>query len=220
MNSDGLPHDLPFSPAAERNREPILAVLRRWLGAGEPGRPVRLLEVGSGTGQHAVHMARALAGLHWQPTELPPALAGLRARIEREGASGLAPGARIAPPLPLDVNQPDWPPGPWDAVFSANTAHIMPAAAVPALLAGAARVLRPGGLLLLYGPFRYGERHTAASNAAFDEHLRSLDPAMGIRDAHRLAAQAAEVGLELQDDVAMPANNRTLVFERIATERP
>ncbi len=216
MNSDGL----PFSAAAERNREPILAVLRRWLGCTEPGRPVRLLEVGSGTGQHAVHMTRHLAHLHWQPTELPGALAGVAARIEREGTSGLAPGARIAPPLPLDVTQPDWPPGPWDAVFSANTAHIMPAAAVPALLAGSASVLRPGGLLLLYGPFRYGPDHTAASNAAFDEHLRSLDPAMGIRDARQLAAQAAEVGLQLREDVAMPANNRTLVFERIASERP
>jgi SAM-dependent methyltransferase len=220
MNSDGLPDGLPFSAAAERNREPILAVLRRWLSPAAPGRPLRLLEVGSGTGQHAVHMARHLAGLHWQPTELPAALAGLRARIERQGASDLAPGARIAPPLPLDVNQADWPPGPWDAVFSANTAHIMPATAVPALLASTARVLRPGGLLLLYGPFRYGSEHTAASNAAFDEHLRSLDPAMGIRDAHLLAAQAAEVGLQLREDVAMPANNRTLVFERIASERP
>ena len=220
MNSDGPPPALPFSAAAERNREPILAVLRRWLPAPPSGRPLRLLEVGSGSGQHAVHMARHLADLHWQPTELPEALAGLRARIAQEGGVGLAPGARIAPPLPLEVSRPDWPPGPWDAVFSANTAHIMPAAAVPALLTGAARVLRPGGRLLLYGPFRYGAEHTAASNEAFDEHLRSLDPAMGIRDARLLETQAAEVGLQLLEDVAMPANNRTLVFERIASEQP
>jgi hypothetical protein len=216
MNSDGL----PFSAAADRNREPILAVLRRWLPAAAPGRPVRLLEVGSGTGQHAVHMCLHLPGLQWQPTELPGALAGLRARIERQESAGLAPGARIEPPLALDVNQPDWPPGPWDAVFSANTAHIMPAEAVPSLLTGSASGLRPGGLLLLYGPFRYGSRHTAASNEAFDAHLRSLDPGMGIRDARLVVAEAAGVGLQLREDVAMPANNRTLVFERIETERP
>jgi len=211
---------LPFSPACERNRDPILAVLRRFLGEGSPDRPLRLLEMGSGSGQHAVHMARHLSGLHWQPTELPGSLEGLGARVTVEGSQGLAPGSRIDPPLALDVVNPDWPGGPWDAVFSANTAHIMPAAAVPALLAGSARALRPGGLLLLYGPFRYGTTHTAASNAAFDAHLRGLDPAMGVRDAHDLTHQAASLGLVAEDDVAMPANNRLLVFRRRKTPRP
>jgi SAM-dependent methyltransferase len=103
---------------------------------------------------------------------------------------------------------------PFDAVFSANPCHIMPAAALPQLLAGAARVLRPGGLLLLYGPFHNGDVHTAPSNAAFDAHLRSLDPAMGVRDAVELQEQARGLGLEPLADVAMPANNRVLVLAR------
>lgn len=211
---------LPFSPACERNREPILAVLRSWLGEGSPAQALRVLEVGSGTGQHAVHMARHLSGLHWQPSELTENLEGLEARVATQGGQGLAPGAVIEPPLVLDVLDPEWPEGPWDAVFSANTVHIMPAAAVPYLLAGSARVLRAGGLLLLYGPFRYGTEHTAASNAAFDAHLRGLDPAMGVRDAHELTRQAAAVGLVAEDDVAMPANNRLLVFRRLEAPRP
>jgi len=205
---------LPFSPACERNRDPILAVLRRWLGEASPARPLRLPEVGSGTGQHAVHMTRHLSGLHWQPSELPQNLHGLAARVATEGGQGLAPGARIEPPLVLDVDAPNWPEGPWDGVFSANTAHIMPATSVPRLVAGSARALKPGGLLLLYGPFRYGPTHTSASNATFDAHLRSLDSAMGVRDAHDLTRQAAAVGLMAEDDVAMPANNRLLVFRR------
>jgi SAM-dependent methyltransferase len=207
---------LPFSPAAERNREPILAALRRWLPAGSASRPVRVLEIGSGSGQHAVFMTRSLPGLRWQPSELPQALPGLAARIAREGSHDLAPGASIAPPLVLDVTAPfSWPEERFDAVFSANTCHILPAAALPALLGGAARVLRPGGLLLLYGPFRYGARHTSPSNAAFDAHLRSLDPAMGVRDAEELAARAGAEGLRPRADEAMPANNRLLVFERV-----
>lgn len=196
-----------FSAACERNQQPILDVLRAWLPAA-----ARVLEVGSGSGQHAVHMARHLAGLHWQPSDLPP-LADLEERLRLEGCSGLAQGAVIAQALELDVTRPEqWPSGPFDAVFTANTCHIMPAAAVPQLLAGAARVLRAGGLLLLYGPFRNGDQHTAPSNAAFDAHLRSLDPAMGVRDARELSAQAEELGLKLQADTAMPANNRLLVF--------
>lgn len=205
MPDDGL----PFSPACLRNQEPILAVLRRWLP------PVaRVLEVGSGSGQHAIHMARHLAEMQWQPSERPESLAGLAARIALEGREGLAPGARVAPPLILDVTQPDWPAGPFEAVFTANTLHIMAAAAVPLLLAGSARVLADGGLLLLYGPYRYGDRHTAASNAAFDAHLRSLDPAMGVRDAEALLGEAASLGLQLLADEAMPANNRLLVLRK------
>ncbi|TVS04837.1 MAG: DUF938 domain-containing protein, partial [Cyanobium sp. PLM2.Bin73] len=161
---------------------------------------------------HAVHMARHLAGLHWQPSDLPP-LHDLEQRLQLEGRSGLAEGAVIAPALELDVTRPEqWPSGPFDAVFTANTCHIMPAAAVPELLAGAARVLAPGGLLLLYGPFRDGDGHTAPSNAAFDAHLRAIDPAMGVRDARELQARARALGLELGADTPMPANNRMLVF--------
>jgi SAM-dependent methyltransferase len=198
-----------FSAACERNQQAILDVLRAWLPAA-----ARVLEVGSGSGQHAVHMTRHLAGLHWQPSDLLP-LHDLDERLQLEGRSGLAEGAVIAQALELDVTRPEqWPCGPFDAVFTANTCHIMPAAAVPELLAGAARVLAPSGLLLLYGPFRDGDAHTAPSNAAFDAHLRAIDPAMGVRDARELQAQARAPGLELRADTPMPANNRLLVFVR------
>ncbi|WP_216915778.1 MULTISPECIES: DUF938 domain-containing protein [unclassified Synechococcus] len=210
MDADAL----PFSPACLRNQEPILTQLRRWLAPGS-----RVLEVGSGSGQHAIHMARHLPGVRWQPSECQEALAGLAARIALEGRDGLAPGAQVEPPLVLEVTQPHWPAGPFEAVFTANTLHIMPAAAVPHLLAGAARVLAPDGLLLIYGPFRYGERHTAASNEAFDAHLRQLDPAMGVRDAEVIQHKAAGLGLHLQDDEPMPANNRLLVFQKNAEGR-
>jgi SAM-dependent methyltransferase len=207
----GPMHDnaLPISPACLRNQDPILAVLRRWLPSG-----ARVLEVGSGSGQHAIHMARHLPGIQWQPSERQEALAGLAARITLEGREGLAPGAAVAPPLMLEVRQPEWPAGSFEAVFTANTLHIMPAAAVPFLLAGSARVLASGGLLLIYGPFRYGERHTAESNAAFDAHLRSLDPAMGVRDAEGLIGEASALGLHLLADETMPANNRFLVLRK------
>ena len=204
------PLPVRFSEACERNKEPILQVLRDWL-------PMRawVLEVGSGSGQHAVHFARQLAGLQWQPTDRAEYQADLRERITLEGREGLAPGARLADPLELDVDRAEqWPPGPYDAVFSANTTHIMGAASVPRLLAGAARVLAPGGLLLLYGPFHGGGVPTAPSNVAFDAHLRSLDPAMGVRDAREVAEQALSLGLEALADGAMPANNRTLIFRK------
>ena len=214
MVEGGSPHDgmafgleLPFSPACLRNQEPILMQLRHWLAP-----QARVLEVGSGSGQHAIHMARHLPGVCWQPSERQPAMDGLAGRIALEGQQGLAPGARVAPPVVLDVTE-DWPAGPFEAVFTANTLHIMPAAAVPQLLAGSARVLAADGLLLIYGPFRYGDHHTAASNEAFDVHLRQLDPAMGVRDAEELHGEAARLGLHLQADAAMPANNRLLVFQ-------
>jgi len=199
-----------FSEACERNKEPILQGLRDWLPMG-----AWVLEVGSGSGQHAVHFARQLAGLQWQPTDRAEYLADLRERITLEGREGLAPGARLADPLELDVDRAEqWPPGPYDAVFSANTTHIMGAASVPRLLAGVARVLAHGGLLLLYGPFHGGGVPTAPSNVAFDAHLRSLDPAMGVRDAQEVAEQALSLGLEAVADLAMPANNRTLIFRK------
>lgn len=200
-----------FSAACERNKQPILERLAAWLPPA-----ARVLEVGSGSGQHAVHMARHLEGLRWQPSELSPDLADLRERLHLEGRSGLAAGASIAEPLGLDVSQLEpWPAGPFDALFSANTCHIMPAVCVPQLLAGAARVLAAGGLLLLYGPFRDGLVHTAPSNADFDAHLRAIDPAMGVRDAQELAREAMSLGLQLLADEPMPANNRLLVFKRL-----
>jgi len=199
-----------YSAACERNREAILAVLQDWLPPA-----AQVLEVGSGSGQHAVFFAQSMAGLAWQPSELPANLAGLGERIALEGSSGLAPGAQIPRPIALDVSAPvDWPNQRFDAVFTANTAHIMPASSVPDLLAGAAGVLVPGGLLLLYGPFCDHGIPTAASNVDFDLHLRSIDPAMGVRDAVLICEQAQGLGLSPVADVAMPANNRTLIFRR------
>jgi SAM-dependent methyltransferase len=174
-----------------------------------------VLEVGSGSGQHAVHFARQLAGLQWQPSDRAEYLGDLRERISLEGRRDLAPGARLADPIELDVDCPDqWPSGPYEAVFSANNTHIMAADSVPRLLVGVARVLAPGGLLLLYGPFLGGGVPTAASNADFDAHLRSLDPSMGVRDAGVVSEQALSFGLEAVADAAMPANNRILVFRK------
>jgi SAM-dependent methyltransferase len=199
-----------LSPACERNKGPILAVLQDWLPAN-----ARVLEIGSGGGQHAACFCQQIAGLTWQPSEHPGSLADLQAQLAAVSAASLAPGSRLLGAIELDVMRSEqWPRQSFDAVFSANTCHIMPAAALPQLLAGAARVLRPGGLLLLYGPFHNGGVHTAPSNAAFDAHLRSIDPAMGVRDALALQEQARGLALEPLADVAMPANNRMLVLTR------
>lgn len=198
-----------YSEACERNQGAILAVLQQWLP-----RPAQVLEVGSGSGQHAVFFTRHLSGLQWQPSEQAELRDGLQERIKLEGRSALAEGSGLADALTLNVSAGPWPPGPFEAVFTANTAHIMPAAAVADLLAGAARVLAPTGLLLLYGPFHDHGVPTAPSNAAFDAHLRSIDAAMGIRDADWITELAAAQHLEPVADVGMPANNRTLIFRR------
>ena len=190
-----------FSPACERNKGPILAVLKEWLPAH-----AQVLEIGSGSGQHAAFFCQQIPGLTWQTSERQESLMDLQAQLEAQSPT-------LPPAIALDVTDAgQWPRQGFDAVFSANTCHIMSAAAVPHLLAGASRVLRPGGLLLLYGPFHDGGVHTAASNLSFDAHLRNLDPAMGVRDALELKQQALAAGLEPLDDVAMPANNRTLIF--------
>ncbi len=199
-----------LSPACERNKGPILSVLQNWLPSG-----AQVLEIGSGSGQHAAFFCEQITGLSWQASERQNNLADLETQLAALSSSGLAAGSQLPPAIALDVTDTrQWPRQSFDAVFSANTIHIMAATAVPLLLAGTARVLRPGGLLLLYGPFHDGGVHTAASNADFDQHLRSLDPAMGVRDAQELVEQAKGLGLDPRADVAMPANNRMLVLER------
>jgi SAM-dependent methyltransferase len=196
-------HDAPFYPAAEQNREPILAVLRQILV--DPG---LVLEIGSGSGQHAVHFAAQLPHLEWQPTDLPEQLPG----IDRwRTLTGLA---NVRPPLALDLNDDAWPVDACAEAYSANTAHVLPWVLVERMLAGVARRLRPGGRFCLYGPFRYGDRHTSESNATFDAALRRGDPQRGVRDTFRLEEYGLEVGLVLGADHAMPVNNRLLVFER------
>ena len=194
---------LSFSSAAERNRQPILdqlQVLTPQAGS--------VLEVGSGTGQHAVFFARELPGLVWQPSDREENLAGLTARFAMEGSKN------ILPPLKLDVLRDSWPNTLFDAVFSANTAHIMSWEAVVAMFTGVAASLVTHGRFCLYGPFNVDGRFTSQSNANFDAHLRAQDPKMGIRDMAVIEKLANLHQLSLEQELAMPANNFILVFKK------
>ena len=171
----------------------------------------RVLEIGSGTGQHAVHFARALPHLHWQPSDRAPWLPTLRDRITREGPCNLA------APIELDVSVSPWPAVAADAVFSANTLHIMAWREVEAFFAGVGRVLAatgagPARTLAVYGPFKYRDAFTTPGNAQFDASLKARDPASGIRDFEAVDALARAQGFTLAADHAMPANNQLLVW--------
>lgn len=198
------PSDLPYSPASERNREPIAAVLERWLPDS-----ARVLEIGGGTGQHAVYFARRMPSVVWQTSDLADSLPGLTARLEREAPD-------LPRPLNLDVTG-DWPDGRFDAVFTANTLHIMPWDHTPVLISRAGERLPPGGFLIIYGPFHYGGRHTSASNRDFDASLRARDAAMGLRDAREVTRLAVASDLAAEADIAMPANNRLLIYRKAGT---
>lgn len=197
------------SQACERNKEPILAVLRGELAGCE-----RLLEIGSGSGQHAVHCAAQLPRLSWQPSELPENLAPLAERIR----AAQLPNLRA--PLALDVRAHPWRMPAADAVFSANTLHIMAWEAVQQFFDGVGALLAAPGVLCVYGPFRFRGRHTSDSNAAFDAYLRERDPLSGLRDFEALDALAHAQGLKFSADHAMPANNRTLVWRRTGRMTP
>jgi cyclopropane fatty-acyl-phospholipid synthase-like methyltransferase len=166
----------------------------------------QVLEIGSGTGQHAVYFAAHLKHLTWQPTERLNYLPNLVQRIQAEG------GTNIRPPTVLDVTQSVWPVTRVDAMFTANTLHIMSWGEVAALFRGIGTTLAPGGLLCIYGPFVYQDRPTAPSNIAFDRMLQERDPLSGLRHIEAVIAAAAEVGLTLAGDYDQPANNRILVF--------
>lgn len=191
-------------PAAERNRDPILEVLRRVLPAQGT-----VLEIASGTGQHAAYFSAALPNLRWQPTETNHAL---HASI----AAWCAEHGNVLPVIALDVLADPWPLplARYDAVFNANMIHIAPIEVCHALLRGVAAHLAPGGRFVLYGPFKIGGEHTAESNAAFDRKLRAENPSWGVRDLEQVTALAAERGLRFVERVQMPANNQMLIFER------
>lgn len=192
------------SPAAERNKEPILEVLRRVLPATGT-----VLEIASGTGQHIVHFARGVPGLTWQPSEPD---SDLRAAIAARVAAAGLPNLRA--PLALDVCAARWPIEQAAAVVCINLIHIAPWAVAEALLARAGELLAAGAVLVLYGPYLRGGMHTAPSNAAFDASLRRRDPQWGVRDLDSVTAAAAANGFELREIVAMPANNLTVTFQR------
>jgi hypothetical protein len=190
------------APAASRNREPILAVLKDWLP-----RSGLLLEIAAGTGEHALAFAAAFPDLIWQPTDPDPeARASIAAWREEEGT------ANLLPPLPLDVLTDDWPVERADAVLAINLVHISPPEAGLALLDGAARLLPPGAPLILYGPWRVPGEPLAPSNLAFDAALKERDPSYGLRDLRAFAAEASRRGLPLAERRAMPANNLMLRF--------
>lgn len=205
--------DKPHSPSCERNRGPILAVLREYFAQCR-----HVLEIGSGTGQHAVHFAKAMPWLRWQCSDRAEYLPGIRLWLDEAGL------ANTPAPVELDVAVGPWPsPSPllpragegstgFDAAFSANTLHIMGWAQVEAFFAGLRTALIDNATLVIYGPFNYGGAFTSDSNRAFDASLKARDPRMGIRDFEAVVGLAQGIGLRLVDDVAMPANNRCLVW--------
>ena len=191
------------SPSCERNKEPILAVLREILSV-----PGLVLEIGSGSGQHAVHFARGLPHVEWQPTDVADNLPGISAWRDEAGL------ANLREPLALDLFSDRWPVAAAQAVVCINTIHIVSWEAVERLFAGVGRLLKPGGTMYVYGPYRYADRPLEPSNEEFDRWLKARDSASGVRlfeDVNRLAL---ENGLTLAGDQAMPANNRSLWWVR------
>ena len=195
--------DKPSAPSCERNRDPILEVLRTIFADRR-----QVLEIGSGTGQHAVHFAAALPQLQWQCTDRADNLPGIRLWLD-EAALPNTPA-----PFALDVAG-RWPTQRYDAVFSANTLHIMSWDEVELLFGQLAQVTTLGALFVVYGPFNYHGRYTSDSNASFDDWLQTRGPHMRIRDAEAVDALAEIAGFDLIDDLAMPANNRLRIWQRM-----
>ena len=192
-----------FAAAAQRNSAPILEVLRREFADRKT-----VLEIGSGTGQHAVTFAEALTHLEWQPSDVAENCPGIQAWLAEAGLHN------VLPPLELDVRCDDTGDRRFDAAFSANTAHIMDEDAVESMFAVLGRALLPGAMFCLYGPFRIGGEFNTPSNAAFDASLRSRNPAMGIRDIEALDAFAMMAGMQRTRLYAMPSNNHVVLWRK------
>jgi hypothetical protein len=199
---DAFPNRAACSTAVARNREPILAILRRVLPAHG-----LVLEIASGTGEHAVHFATGLPHLDWQPTDRD---ADARQSIAAHRALARLPN--LLAPLELDASARSWPVARADAVVAINMIHIAPWTATQGLMAGSGRALPPGGVLYLYGPFKEDGRHTAPSNADFDAGLRARNPDWGVRDLADVSDLARAQGLDLVERISMPANNLSLIF--------
>jgi len=198
-------NEKPYSEACVRNGPPILAELKARLPVSGS-----LLEIGSGSGQHAVMFAAALPGIQWQTSDRIEQHAGMRMWLEEADL------ANLPAPIPLDVSRSgDWPKQRFDAVFTANTLHIMSASAVEACFARIAEVMRPDARLFIYGPFMYDGEHSSQSNRDFDAFLRQRDAQSGVRDVQWLQALGSASGLRLVEDISMPSNNRMLVWQTI-----
>lgn len=196
----------PYSTSCDENRDPIFSVIEAILAGCSS-----VLEIGTGTGQHAVYFAQKLPHLSWYTSDRAENHAGIKVWLDEAGLDN------TYGPLDLNVSTSNWPQQTFDAVFSANTLHIMHWSDVEAMFAGVGRVLRNQGRLLVYGPFNYGGEYTSDSNAKFDEWLRTRDVKSGIRNYEELDALAHRAGLVLKNDYAMPANNRILYWEKQLT---
>lgn len=194
---------LSFSEACERNKQPILSWLIHHFASVRD-----VLEIASGTGQHAIYFASHLAHLQWQPSDLAENLPGITARVRLAGLHN------VSVPIGLDVADDPWPIESTDAIFSANSLHIMSWTHVEHFFGGVGRTLEANGLLCVYGPFQYAGAHTSRSNAAFDASLRTRDPLSGVRDFAALDGLAATQHLEFVVDHEMPANNRLLLWKK------
>lgn len=194
-----------ISEACERNKEPIRKILAQAFAHSK-----KVLEIGSGTGQHALHFAAHFPHLVWQPSDTGEYLQGLRERIRHEGT------ANLLTPVELDVRRLPWNLEPVDAVFTANTLHIMSWPAVRDFFSGLGAVLTTPAVLCVYGPFRYDGQYTSPSNAEFDRYLRARDPESGIRNFEDVNTLASEQGLSLSADHVMPANNQLLIWQKSA----
>ncbi|MCL7944798.1 DUF938 domain-containing protein [Marinobacter sp. ATCH36] len=199
-----MARDKPYSQACENNKQPILERIRDIFI-----NPGTILEIGTGTGQHAVHFAAALPHLIWQPSDRPGATDHCIGWIEDAALHN------VRPPLELNVASEIWPLDSIDGAYSANTAHIMAWEEVEAMFAGLGKRLGSGKPFCLYGPFSYGKKHTSDSNRQFDRHLRQQSPQMGIRDVDHLLTLARQVEFRLENDLEMPANNRLLVWRKL-----
>ena len=192
-----------FCPAAENNKQAILQILKQVLQNTD-----NTLEIGSGSGQHAIYFSAQLPHLTWQPTELPAVVDALRANLAEHNSPN------IRPAVELNVQQQPWPVASCASIFTANTMHIMPWSDVVAFFTGLGQVLNTQGLLCIYGPFRYNGAFTTPSNERFNQWLQSQNPQQGIRDFEQLDQLANAQGLVLLNDYAMPANNQLLIWNR------
>ena len=193
----------PFSQACENNKDPILSVLKRVLI-----NPCEVLEIGSGTGQHAVYFAERLPHVMWLPSDQAMHLPGIDLWINE------AKHGNIKAPLALDINQKPWPVTKIDAVFTANTLHILSWESVQVFIEALGEIMRPGAIFCCYGPFNVSGAYTSESNARFDVWLKEQNPLSAIRDLEAVTALASDAGIKLKEDIEMPANNKLLILEK------